>query len=62
MHPDPFIQVQGKYYGLPAAYSGSRVEVRLTESLVSMYRVTKLIRQYPIRPQRRHYLPKDFPP
>jgi hypothetical protein len=60
VHPDQFIQSQGKYYGMPAAYIGKQVAVRATPTLVSIYWNHETIRQYPTSNQRRHYLPADF--
>jgi len=62
VHPDQFIQVRGKYYGLPAAYIGKHVEVRSTPALVTIYYEHHVIRQFPVSTQRRIYLPEDFPP
>lgn len=61
VHPDQFIQVQGKYYGLPAAYIGCHVEVRSTQTLVSIYHEYRIVRQFPVSTQRRNYLSEDFP-
>jgi len=61
VHPDQFIQVHGKYYGLPAAYIGRHVEVRSTQTLVTIYHEHRVIRQFPVSTQRRNYLPEDFP-
>lgn len=62
VHPDQFIQVRGKYYGLPAAYIRKRVEVRSTHSLVTIYHEHRVVRQYAVTNQRRNYLAEDFPP
>ena len=61
VHPDQFIQVHGKYYGLPAAYIGRHVEVRSTQTLVSIYHEHHIVRQFPVSSQRRNYLAEDFP-
>ena len=60
VHPDQFIQSQGKYYGMPAAYIGEQVAVRTTPTLVTIYWNHETIRQYPVSTKRRHYLPADF--
>ena len=60
VHPDQFIQTQGKYYGMPAAYIGKLVAVRTTPALVTIYWNHEAIRQYPTSNRRRHYLPGDF--
>jgi hypothetical protein len=62
VHPDQFIQVHGKYYGLPAAFIGMHVEVRSSRTMVSLYHEHRIIRQYPVSTKRRNYLPEDFPP
>jgi len=61
VHPDQFIQVHGKYYGLPARYIGARVDVRSTAAMVSIYQNHELVRVYPVSSQRRNYVPEDFP-
>jgi len=61
VHPDQFIQVRGKYYGLPAAYIGTRVEVRSTPTTVTIYSQHHIVREYPVSSRRRSYLPQDFP-
>jgi hypothetical protein len=62
VHPDQFILVGGKYYGLPATYIGRQVEVRSTASLVTIYHDHRAVRQYPVSGRRREYLSDDFPP
>ncbi|GAB6276775.1 MAG: hypothetical protein SAMD01599839_13150 [Rectinema sp.] len=61
VHPDQFIQVHGKYYGLPARYIGTRVEVRSTASVVSIYHDHHIVRAYPVSSKRRTYVAEDFP-
>jgi transposase len=61
VHPDQFIQVHGKYYGLPAAFIGRHVEVRSTQTLVTIYHEHRVIRQFLVSTKRRNYLPEDFP-
>lgn len=61
VHPDQFILVAGKYYGLPAMYIGCQVEVRSTVSLVTIYHEHRAVRQYPVSDRRREYLSGDFP-
>jgi Transposase and inactivated derivatives len=61
VHPDQFIQVHTKYYGLPALYIGRTVDVRITDTLVSIYSQHRVVRQYPVSKKRREYLPEDFP-
>jgi len=61
VHPDQFIQVHGKYYGLPARYIGTRVDVRSTASVISIYHDHHIVRAYPVSSKRRSYVPEDFP-
>jgi len=61
VHPDQFIQVGKRYYGLPAALIGQRVAIRSTESLVQIFYDHKLVRSFPITAKSRSYLPADFP-
>lgn len=61
VHPDQFIQVKNKYYGLPATLIGKTVMVRSTDSLVQLYFNHKLVRSYPVTGKRLAFLPDDFP-
>lgn len=61
VHPDQFIQTNGKQYGLPATLIGARVAVRTTQTLVSIYHSNRLVRQYPVTNKRRYFLISDFP-
>lgn len=61
VHPDQFIQTNGKQYGLPAPLIGAKVTVRTTQSLVSIYHSNSLVRQYPVTNKRRNFLSSDFP-
>lgn len=61
VHPDQFIQVGKRYYGLPAALIGRKVAVRSTDSLVQIFFDHKLVRSFPITAKSRSYLPGDFP-
>jgi len=62
VHPDQFIQVHGKYYGLPASYIGKSVDIRLTNACIEIYSEHHLVRTYPLSSRRRTYLADDFPP
>ena len=62
VHPDQFIQVHGKYYGLPAPFIGKRVDVRSTGGALEIYSDHHIVRTYPPSSRRRNYLPDDFPP
>ncbi len=61
VHPDQFIQTNGRQYGLPATFIGTRVAVRTTKTLVSIYYSNRLVRQYPVTNKRRYFLMSDFP-
>lgn len=61
VHPDQFIQVGKRLYGLPATMIGKQVAVRLTASLVEIYHEHKLVRSYPATGKARSYLKDDFP-
>jgi len=61
VHPDQFIQTNGRQYGLPPTLIGARVAVRTTQSLVSIYHSNRLVRQYPVTNKRRYYESSDFP-
>jgi len=61
VHPDQFIQVGKRFYGLPATMIGKRVAVRITASLVEIYFDYKLVRSYPVTGKARQYVKDDFP-
>lgn len=61
VHPDQFIQVGKRLYGLPAIYIGKQVVVRSTDSIVEIYHEHRLVRSYPAKGRGRAYLPEDFP-
>jgi transposase len=61
VHPDQFITLRGKYYGLPAAFIGKQVDIRATSRLVTIYHAHRPVRQYPVSSKRRYYLAEDFP-
>lgn len=61
VHPDQFIQTNGKQYGLPVTFIGAKVAIRTTASLVSIYHNNRFVRQYPVTNKRRDYLSSDFP-
>jgi hypothetical protein len=61
VHPDQFIQVGKRFYGLPATMIGKQVTVRTTVSLVEIYSDYKLVRSYPVTGKSRSYLKDDFP-
>ena len=61
VHPDQFVQVNNKYYGLPATLIGKSIMARSTDSLVQLYFNHKLVRSYPLTPKKLSFLPADFP-
>jgi len=61
VHPDQFIRVANKYYGLPGTLIGRKVNVRSTDTLVEIFFDHKLVRSYVISAKSRSYLPEDFP-
>jgi transposase len=61
VHPDQFIQIGKRYYGLPAALIGRKVAVRSTDTLVQIFFEHKLVRSFPITARSRSYLKDDFP-
>jgi len=61
VHPDQFIKVRGKLYGLPSSYRGRQVMVRIAAGGVRIFFQEKLIREYRIPSGYRAYLDADFP-
>jgi len=61
VHPDQFITVNKKLYGLPATLIGKRVDARSTTALVEIFFAHKLVRSFPVPAKGRAYLPADFP-
>jgi len=61
VHPDQFITVGKKLYGLPATLIGRRVQVRSTPGFVEIFHEHKAIRRYAVPKKGRAYLPEDFP-
>ena len=61
VHPDQFIKVRGKLYGLPSSYRGRQVAVRIAAGGVRIFFQEKLIREYRIPGGYRAYLDADFP-
>ena len=61
MHPDQFITVQKKLYGLPATLIGKRVDVRSTNDFVEIFFENKAVRRYTVPTKGRAYLREDFP-
>jgi transposase len=61
VHPDQFITVNKKLYGLPATLIGKHVDARSTRALVQIFFGHKLVRSFPVPAKGRAYLPADFP-
>jgi len=61
VHPDQFIRIANKYYGLPGTLIGRKVNVRSTDTFIEIFFDHKLVRSYPITAKTRSYLPGDFP-
>jgi transposase len=61
VHPDQFITVDKKLYGLPATLIGKHVDARSTRALVQIFFGHKLVRSFPVPAKGHAYLPADFP-
>ena len=61
VHPDHYIQFQGKAYSIPHAYLGKKVWVRGTEHLLRVFYNDRLIKQHLITKAYRHTDHSDFP-
>jgi transposase len=61
VHPDHYIQFQGKAYSIPHAYLGKKVWVRATEHLLRVFYNDRLIKQHLITKAYRHTDHSDFP-
>lgn len=61
VHPDQFISVAKKLYGVPAFLIGKSVQVRSTPEFVQIFHEHKAVREYAVPQRGRAYLPKDFP-
>ena len=61
VHPDQFIQVRKRLFGVPAFLIGKQVTVRSTDSIVEIYYEHKLVRSFPAKGKGRAYLREDFP-
>jgi len=61
VHPDQFITVGKKLYGLPATLVGKRVDVRATRSLVEIFFEHRLVRSFTVPAKGRAYQSEDFP-
>jgi transposase len=61
VHPDHYIQFQGKAYSIPHAYVGKKVWVRATEHVLRVFFNEQLIKQHLITKAYRHTDHTDFP-
>ena len=61
VHPDHYIQFQGKAYSIPHAYLGKKVWVRAGEHLLRVFYDDRLIKQHLITKAYRHTDHSDFP-
>lgn len=61
VHPDHYIQFNGKSYSVATAYVGKKVWIRATEHLVQVFYDNHLIKQHVKRNVLRHTDDEDFP-
>lgn len=61
VHPDHYIQFQGKAYSIPHAYLGKKVWVRATEHVLRVFYNDRLIKQHLVTNAYRHTDHSDFP-
>lgn len=61
VHPDQFITVGTKLYGVPATLIGRKVVAKATASFVEIFFEHKTIRRYAIPTKKRAFLESDFP-
>ena len=61
VHPDQFITVGKRLYGLPAKLIGKSVQVRSTPGFVEIFHEHIAVRRYAIPKKGRAYLSEDFP-
>ena len=61
VHPDQFVSVGKKLYGMPASYIGKTVQVRSTRTFVELFHQHLAVRRYTIPSGRTAYLADDFP-
>jgi len=63
VHPDHYIQVQGRYYTIPDAFVGHKVDVKVHGERLEVYHQGRRIKEHPLaRNLRRITDPADFPP
>jgi transposase len=61
VHPDQFIQFEGRFYSLPPQFIGRTVMVKKTGKIAHIFANRVLVRSYPLTGQRRSYVKADFP-
>jgi transposase len=61
VHPDQFITVGKRLYGLPANLIGKRVDVRSTRDFIEIFFEHTAIRRYTVPTKGRAYVREDFP-
>ena len=61
VHPDQFITVAKKLYGVPGRLIGKRVQVRSTPGFVEIFHEHTLVRSYTVPAKGRAFLAEDFP-
>jgi len=62
VHPDHYIQVQGRYYSIPDAFVGQKVDVKVHGERLEVYLQGRRIKEHPLaRNLRRITDPADFP-
>jgi len=62
VHPDHYIQVQNRYYSIPHAFVGQKVDVKVTHSRVEVYRQGLKIKEHPLARNLRRITDRtDFP-
>lgn len=61
VHPDQFITVARKLYGVPRDHIGKSVQVRSTPGFVEIFHGHKAIRRYAVPARGRAFLREDFP-
>ncbi len=61
VHPDHYVQFNGKTYTVPFAYTGRKVWIRAAEHILQVFYKEKLIKQHTITRAYRHTDYADFP-
>jgi hypothetical protein len=61
VHPDCFVQYRKQYYSVPHQYSGKKIWIRASQTIVSIYYEEDIIKQHLRTEAKRHTDLKDFP-